>query len=709
MNNLSLDKKILVYIFVSFVFSIAVRLIWVYQFWDFDSFKWNGQFMINTNDGYYWAEGARDFLRGFHQENDLSPIYRMPSVLTAFFAKVLPFSFESVIFYISVFLSSLIVVPMVLIGKNLGRVELGFISALIASVTWSYYNRTMVGYYDTDMLNIVFPTFLLWSLILAIRTKEDKYLIFTALEIVGYRLWYPQSYSLEFAFFGLIFLYTVIFKRKEIYNYKLLTIMLFAMMGLPSSVRLIAVTFLYFVYKRYKRIDDFIYYLLGFAFLMFLLTGGFSPIWGQLKGYVFKESVKSVGDDIQLHFFSVMQTVREAGKIPFETFANRISGHSVTFVFAVLGYILMLFRYPVMFLGLPMVGLGFLAYVGGLRFTIYAVPVMAFGIAYLILFFGDFLEKFLTDSKGSRYIKTGFISVLVVLVLYPNILHVISYKVPTVFSKNEVKVLDKLKKTAQREDYVVSWWDYGYPIRYYSDVKTLIDGGKHKGEVNFPVSFILTHSQKEAANMARLDVEYTEKSFYYDENNPDRNRSNIANMMKTYGFNDSNEFLLSLKKDIKLPEKTRNVYLYLPFRMLNIYPTVSRFSDLDLMSGEVIRRPFFYQTRRFKNEKNRIVFANGLYLDKSKGILHIGKQKVPLKSFIKVAYDKKLKLRKSIQNLNDKGFSIIFLESYKTFIILDESLFNSTFIQLFVLENFDKKLFEPVILTPSAKVFRLKL
>jgi dolichyl-diphosphooligosaccharide--protein glycosyltransferase/undecaprenyl-diphosphooligosaccharide--protein glycosyltransferase len=61
---------------------------------------------------------------------------------------------------------------------------MGLISALLASIAWSYYNRTMIGYYDTDMLNIVLPMFLLWSIIWAINTKEDKYLIITALDIL---------------------------------------------------------------------------------------------------------------------------------------------------------------------------------------------------------------------------------------------------------------------------------------------------------------------------------------------------------------------------------------------------------------------------------------------------------------------------------------------------------------------------------------------
>jgi dolichyl-diphosphooligosaccharide--protein glycosyltransferase/undecaprenyl-diphosphooligosaccharide--protein glycosyltransferase len=711
-NNTSIsndDKKVWIYIGVAFIFSILVRLIWVYQFSGTQSFMWNGQFMINTNDGYFWAEGARDLLSGVSQENDLSPITRAASQLTAFFAYILPFSFESVIFYIPAFLSSLVVIPMILIAKSLKRVELGFVAALLTSIAWSYYNRTMVGYFDTDMLNIVFPVFLLWSLILAFRSSEEKYLLFTALEIVAYRWWYPQSYSLEFAFFGLILLYTLVYQRKNLYNYKLLTIMLFAMMGLPGLIRLVSVLVVYGLYKS-KKLDAYMFYLLGLAFSLFLLTGGFSPIWAQLEGYVFKDSIKIVGEDLQLHFFSVMQTVREAGQIPFETFANRISGHTSTFVLSCIGYALMVFRYPVMLLGLPLIGLGFLASVGGLRFTIYAIPVLAFGIAYLIFTCSDYLKRFLVEGKSSLTIRTVFVATCTAAILYPNILHVISYKVPTVFSKQEVSVLDKLKNSANREDYVVSWWDYGYPLRYYSDVKTLIDGGKHSGAVNFPVSYILTNRQQVSAKLARLDVEYTEKSFNLDENNTDKNRTNIANMTLDFGFKDTNDFLTSLSTDIKLPSKTRDIYLYLPFRMMGILPTVARFSNIDLMNGNTIRQPFFYQTHRFKDEKDMLDLANGVLFNKKTGMLKLGEKEVPVKKFFTTAYDKEGKLIRQRQMMHKEAkLSIIYMRSYSTFLVLDDAMLNSLYIQLFVFENYDKNLFEPVILNPNAKVFRLKI
>lgn len=46
-------------IIVAFLFSIAIRFIWVYQFQNYEAFKYAGEFMINTNDGYFWARGGK--------------------------------------------------------------------------------------------------------------------------------------------------------------------------------------------------------------------------------------------------------------------------------------------------------------------------------------------------------------------------------------------------------------------------------------------------------------------------------------------------------------------------------------------------------------------------------------------------------------------------------------------------------------------------
>jgi dolichyl-diphosphooligosaccharide--protein glycosyltransferase/undecaprenyl-diphosphooligosaccharide--protein glycosyltransferase len=723
-----IKNKTIFLILIAFAFSFTVRLIWVDQFSANESFKFNNEFMINTNDGYFWAEGARDIIDGIYTieqtNNDLSPVEAAASRFTALLVYLLPISFETLIFYMPAFLGSLLVIPLILIGKSFDKEDVGFVAALLASIAWSYYNRTMVGYYDTDLLNIVFPTVLLWSLVWAIRTKEDKYLIITALDMIAYRWWYPQSYSLEFAMLGLIFLYVVYqYIKKEEYQFNLLLVifMMFAMMNLDGYVRLSIVIAL-FSFLKVKRVLvlKYIYYIFGISIVLFLASGGFDPIWSQLKGYVFRDGVISDTEGLQLHFFTVVQTIREASSIPFETFANRISGHTITFILSLIGYTWLVIRHPIMLLGLPMIGLGFLAYSSGLRFTIYAVPILAFGVAFLIIEIANFTQK---QFKNKVYKKAAYYSILsigTIAILTPNIQHVIEYKVPTVFTKKEVEILDKFKVIANREDYVVSWWDYGYPIRYYSDVKTLVDGGKHSGSVNFPVSYALTQPQVQASKMMRFDVEYTEQRFSVNKNNKDLDEkdsnfikwqsSNIAQMTLDYGYKDTNNFLTALETDIELPKKTRDIYIYLPNRMLNIYPTVTLFSNIDLMTGIKGNPPFFYKTTQFKEHKEFIDLGRGIKLSKKDGKLILGNKSTPISRFVKTAYDNKGKLRVQTQNIDFRSnYSVIFMQNYNQFLVVDEQTYQSLYFQLFVLENYDKELFEPTILTPLAKIYKLKI
>jgi undecaprenyl-diphosphooligosaccharide--protein glycosyltransferase len=712
-------------ILFAFIFSVGLRYIWVDQFQTADSFKWLGELMINTNDGYYYAEGARDILNGITEYDSLesSPVNHPASQMTALFATLLPFSFETIILWLPAFMGSLLVLPLVMIGQTLRQPMMGLIAALVGSVVWSYYNRTMVGYYDTDMLSIVLPTTMLWGIILGVVYKENRVLLVAPIFTIFYLLWYPQGLSLSVALIGMLFLYTVAFERKESFNYKLMSLLFLSLLPMDEYIKFLLV-FGYFAIlfyfenrdhygksgaeeksgedevvvlkdqkvKKSITLDKYVFILFILSGVILLASGVFNPIISQLSGYVFR-TASSVAEnsELSLHFYNVVQTVREASAIPFETFVNRISGHQVTFWLSSLGVILMMVRFKIMLLALPMVGLGFLAYENGLRFTVYAVPIYALGLGYLItIVVKDF------QSKALRYL---FATVLTTLALYPNYEHIKSYKVPVVFNKNEVAVLDELKYMAKREDYAMAWWDYGYPIRYYSDIRTFVDGGKHSGDRNYHVSYALMKTPLESANMARLAVEYHEQE-----------KPSIKHMMKDRNFTDPDQFLQAIKNNtIELPEKTRDVYYYLPLRMLNIFPTVGLFSQIDLNSGKQAIKPFFYQTDKFNDNGEVISLGRGVSFNKRTALLKVGNAEKPIDSFYVTQYDKNGKLRvHRLQSRAGANLSIIYMKSYGKILVVDNYTLNSAYIQLFVLETYPRDLFEPIINTPIAKVFKLK-
>jgi len=687
-------------ILIAFLFSLGIRMIWVYQFAGVDTFMWNGQFMINTNDGYCWAEGARDILNGSHQPNDLSPVDKAPAILTALLAKILPVSFESLLFYMPAALGSLIVVPVILIGRLLGHSYMGFIAALMAAIIHSYYNRTMVGYCDTDMLNIVLPLFIVWGVLFALIEQRNRYLLITTATVIFYSWWYESSYTLDAAIVGGLFLYTLLFERKNSFNYKLIAFFLIGISHIDISLKVLLSVGLFLLFHfENKRIKHIELGVLAGAAILFFFAGGLDPIIGVFNAYVTRGTAATGGGNA-LHFYNVIETVREAGHIPFTVLAERLSGHVVTFFIGLAGYLLLLGRYRIMLLTLPMFGLGMFAIWGGLRFTVYAVPFFALGIGYAILLLTRFLS--------SKAAKITIASALTALALYPSISHILDYKVPTVMQQNEVAVLEQLKTIASREDYVVSWWDYGYPIRYYSDVKTWIDGGKHSGDVNYPASYVLTAQDPlAAAKMMRLFTEYTEKSF----SDPAKTApSDFEYMMQKEGYTDPDDFLSALAlPETALPAKTHDVYLYLPLRMMEIFPTVALFSNIDLKSGQERQQPFFYPAQMIQDTGETIELGQGISIVKPKGILKLGNREIPIKSFYEVGYDQNKHLRVNEQSLSSEGLNVIYMASYQKLLVVDDFYLNSVYFQMFIFERYDKNLFEPVILDPMSKIYRLKI
>jgi dolichyl-diphosphooligosaccharide--protein glycosyltransferase/undecaprenyl-diphosphooligosaccharide--protein glycosyltransferase len=742
-----------IYIFAlilfAFVFSSLVRLTWVYQMNvpDNDRMRWNEEFMVTTNDSYYWAEGARDLIfcdkdnasigeyyqQNCHQEFDLSPIEEPLPKLTHFLYDALPFSLETIIFYLPIFGASLAVIPIILMGSRLNFLLTGFIAALFTSIGVSYYSRTVVGYYDTDMFNLLFPMLLVWSLSLTIKTKEKKYLLLSGLEVVIYRWWYPSSYSLEFAFFGLVVIYTIymliiestqnkklsileiLFLKQNVLNYQLLSIMLVGMMGAPFIVRFIGVIALYFIFFK-KGFEKFAPYILAGAIAAFFITGGINPIINQLNSYIFQR--EGTIADGELHFFSVTQTIVEAQTVSIADIAERTSGNIYLFIVAIIGYGWLCFRQPAMLFMLPLLGLGFMSLKGGLRFAMYATPVIAFGIGFFIFRITELMHVYVKNKKIVLASSAIFTLVATVFILNPLVVNAWNYRTGTVFVQDEVKLIEEFGKNVSREDYVVTWWDYGYPIRYHADVKTLVDGAKHSGDVNFPVSFALSHDQKSAANMARLDVEYTENRYLTDKTNQNKSESdkvelpsnNVAWIMKDYGFKSSNDFIISLKKDMDLPKKTRDIYFYLPLRMLDIYPTIMRFSYLDLMSGKSVRQPFFLISRGSKDAGNTLILDQGFSIDKQQNLLVTPDRRTyPIKRFVQVGYQAD-GLHANIQNLQYDGvYSLIHLQAYGAFLVVDEAMYNSVYVQLFYLEQYDHELFELVAANPYGKFFKLKI
>lgn len=693
-------KYMLLLIGLAYVFSFVVRMIWVYQFQDNPNFFWNGQLMINTNDGYTWAASAQNILFGMHETNPgIRDMWANGIIFfTVLFVKITPFSLETIILYMPTVISSLVVIPIILIARLYNQALWGFFAALLGAVAWSYYNRTMTGYYDTDMFSAMAPMFILYFLMKSTIDFNLRSALYAAIAIAIYPFLYDAGNSIVYAMGVMYALYMIFYHRNDNTTYLSLILVFVALIPFPLIaplsyiIKLIVLLGLYFILQHSSIEQKKLMFVSAVLFLLFMFFGNvFGLILAKVTGYI------STGTATEgLHFYGVKQTIREAGKIPFEMFANRISGSQLGVILSFLGYVVLVVRHRAFILALPLIGIGAFALWGGLRFTVYAVPIAAMSAIYLFWTLGDLLQN--------KRLKYTLAAVATAAILYPNITHIIGYKVPTVLNKAEVEDLEALNKMADAKDYTLSWWDYGYPIWYYSDTSTLIDGGKHNND-NFIISKIMQTSSSElAANLSRLAVET-----YVDSNYKIVADTIFKNKQKDQL--DPNLLLSDLENgSYKLPAKTRDIYLYLPYRMLNIFPTVAVFGNLDLITGQAERKIAFYPTNAMKNKDGVVVFRNGIAFDTKKGEIILGQQKKQVKNFIITQNTQQGKVQMQSQLYHVDGeYAIVYMKSYNIFIVMDSETFDSMYVQMFILEKYDRDLFELVVSSPYSKIYKLKI
>ena len=123
-------------------------------------FFFEGNRILTTNDAYHFATATKDLING-NIDDAFYPIasFEMPSIISAIFYYILPFSIDNLFFFLPIILSSLVAIPIYLLAKDMTNQYFALFAAILVPLSIGYSNRTPGGYYDTDMLILFFPVF----------------------------------------------------------------------------------------------------------------------------------------------------------------------------------------------------------------------------------------------------------------------------------------------------------------------------------------------------------------------------------------------------------------------------------------------------------------------------------------------------------------------------------------------------------------------
>ena len=140
---------------------------------------------------------------GMHPNNDLLPgVYKngMITALPYWLVKLFPeLSIEHLLLWLPVYVAGLVCIPIVLIGRLYNCTLLGVGAACLAGITHSYYNRTLAGYYDTDIFAITSPAFSVFFLLAASRLRSVRYLLAAAISLFLGKFFYGSMQAITYS------------------------------------------------------------------------------------------------------------------------------------------------------------------------------------------------------------------------------------------------------------------------------------------------------------------------------------------------------------------------------------------------------------------------------------------------------------------------------------------------------------------------------
>ena len=134
----------------SYAFSVGARLLEL-PYWDNPEYMLGEEYLLATHDAYHWIAGAAGF--EFGAGHSMSELVRVVSEMTG----LVP---ANAGFWMPPFLGGLLAVAVFFWGAFLGFPFAGACAGVLSSLAPSFFARTMLGFYDTDLVILLFAVLL---------------------------------------------------------------------------------------------------------------------------------------------------------------------------------------------------------------------------------------------------------------------------------------------------------------------------------------------------------------------------------------------------------------------------------------------------------------------------------------------------------------------------------------------------------------------
>lgn len=688
-------------ILVACCFGTAVRAVWLAADADDRDSHFEGERLLTTADGYFYASGVQHAVEDTLANNPRVP-HADDNVLVALGAAVVSLTglpVERVCLWLPAFVAPLIAVPLVLLGLLFGRLAWGFLASLVTVLGFSYWNRTVPGYFDTDMVSIPYVTGVALLLVAAFWRRRPQLGAIAALLTTIAPYMHPGSERVIAALTLGVLGYAVVFTRREPYAYRIALAMFVALLPIPWWLRMPLIIALELAQLRLRPP---LWTLVAATGAAFVLVTWLNPAMDLVLGII---GIKPTGGGALIEgvrFPGIGDTVAELANPSLAKLSERVAGHTALLVTGALGYLAACWRYRPLLLLAPLFALGTVLAAQGQRYTIFAVPVAALGTMWLAVEIARLASSRIPRAR--RLVELAIAGALAVPAVVPAVAHALAYPHRTAVNNDEATLLTKLAPRVAAGDFLITWWDYAYGAWFHSGVNTVIDGSKQNEDLWIVAELLFTPSQREAAALARLAAEYQPHHGPMEAVIDDI----IADWQRQGGGAPS-DFVPALREGrVPLPAPTRQTFLYLPWRILMIAPNIATIRPAKglVPDRELTGNAFLVANPLGAGAGRRSPWQ---YDAASQSLVSQSGQRVPVHKVVTVKGGTRGRLEVDEQVVGADGAAcVVNLTHSRTQLLMGRPVYESVLTQLLILGRYDTNLFEQVAYTRGGVLYRVK-
>jgi dolichyl-diphosphooligosaccharide--protein glycosyltransferase len=627
--------------------------------------------ILTTADAYFFTRFAREYMDETYK-SDLPDPHRdvpdctftypnpipMVSYLAATISKKTNIDLYHVAFYMPAILAVLCVIPIFLVGRELSGFYSGLLGAILAVSFVIYLGRSCLGRFDTDCLNLFFPFFACYFLLLSWKTSSAKRVyLFSALAGLSMLLfdwWYAHpGFILPILFFYGVLLFIPNKKNPSPNKVKFLKIIVFIILANPGQlIRAMHSVYSFFVMHIFLKATEY-----GFP--------------------------------------NILQSVSESTNYDVERILRMMHPFIGVGICSLIGLVWLIIRSGRKFLVvLPILGLGLLTFKSGNRFGMFLAPFLGMGLGVL----ADQLQAKIIDRFIKQKIVYALISCVLIMVglgatISPNS---VLFEPEPRFEPEIYKCFDSLKDIS-KDGYVCTWWDWGYAIEDIAHKSTFTDGGSY-GKAYFVGK---TLSQTDPAKARNVMLGLSNIGLKGITDRVDQNKlptpASVIEEMVDGKFN--------------APPK-HPIYIAFTSDMISKFGWIYFFGtwDFDKLKGTMLSGLQEFNPRGIRDN---VIYCDTGAVDMNNGNLMTSAQnQIPIEKFWSIDFAQKNAAPVLVKDFGKSGIQGMFLAKGKTlhkFIAINPAVMDTVFIQMYLFRNYDKNIFEVVYDDfPTALIYRIK-